>query len=47
MKYNPKEIEAKWQKYWSDNNTFKASNQSNKPKYYGRRKSNRNRLRYK
>lgn len=34
MKYNPKEIEAKWQKYWSDNNTFKASNQSNKPKYY-------------
>jgi len=34
MKYNPKEIEAKWQKYWSANNTFKASNQSNKPKYY-------------
>ncbi len=34
MKYNPKEIEAKWQKYWSDNNTFKASNQSTKPKYY-------------
>lgn len=34
MKYNPKEIEAKWQKYWSANNTFKASNQSTKPKYY-------------
>ena len=34
MKYNPNEIEAKWQKYWSDNNTFKASNQSTKPKYY-------------
>jgi len=34
MKYNPKEIEAKWQKYWSDTNTFKASNQSTKPKYY-------------
>ncbi len=34
MKYNPNEIEAKWQKYWSENNTFKASNQSTKPKYY-------------
>lgn len=34
MKYNPNEIEAKWQKYWSDNNTFKAENQSTKPKYY-------------
>lgn len=34
MKYHPNEIEAKWQKYWSDNNTFKAENQSSKPKYY-------------
>lgn len=34
MKYNPNEIEANWQKYWSDNNTFKAENQSTKPKYY-------------
>ncbi len=24
MKYNPNEIEAKWQKYWSENQTFKA-----------------------
>ncbi len=34
MKYNPNEIEPKWQKYWSDNQTFKASNSSDKPKYY-------------
>ena len=34
MKYNPSEIEAKWQKFWKDNQTFKTSNQSDKPKYY-------------
>ncbi len=34
MTYNFNEIEAKWQKYWSDNQTFKASNTSDKPKYY-------------
>lgn len=34
MEYNPIEIEAKWQKYWSENKTFKAENNSNKPKYY-------------
>jgi len=34
MKYNFNEIEAKWQKYWSDNQTFKAVNLSNKPKFY-------------
>ncbi|MDI6050899.1 class I tRNA ligase family protein [Flavobacterium sp. XS2P24] len=34
MKYNPNEIEAKWQKYWLDNETFKAENNSEKPKYY-------------
>ena len=34
MKYNPNEIEAKWQKYWAENQTFKAENQSTKPKYY-------------
>jgi leucyl-tRNA synthetase len=34
MKYNPNEIEAKWQKHWSDNQTFAASNTSEKPKYY-------------
>jgi leucyl-tRNA synthetase len=34
MKYNPNEIEAKWQKYWADNKTFAASNTSEKPKHY-------------
>ncbi|MBK86017.1 MAG: leucine--tRNA ligase [Flavobacteriaceae bacterium] len=34
MKYNFKEIETKWQKYWVQNNTFKAKNSSTKPKYY-------------
>ncbi|SFN42331.1 leucyl-tRNA synthetase [Bizionia echini] len=34
MQYNFNEIEAKWQKYWSENQTFKAENQSDKPKYY-------------
>ena len=34
MKYNFKEIETKWQKYWVQNNTFKANNSSTKPKYY-------------
>jgi leucyl-tRNA synthetase len=34
MKYNPNEIEAKWQKYWAKNQTFAASNNSEKPKHY-------------
>jgi leucyl-tRNA synthetase len=34
MTYNFTEIEAKWQKYWEDNKTFKAENKSAKPKYY-------------
>lgn len=44
MKYNPNEIDAKWQKYWAENQTFAASNSSDtrgeaelsvaKPKYY-------------
>ena len=34
MKYNPNEIEAKWQKYWAENQTFAAQNNSQKPKYY-------------
>lgn len=34
MQYLHKEIEAKWQKYWADNQTFKAHNHSGKPKYY-------------
>ncbi len=35
MEYNFREIEAKWQKYWADNKTFKAEDASDKPKYYG------------
>lgn len=34
MKYFHNEIEAKWQKYWAKNQTFAASNNSEKPKYY-------------
>ncbi|RTZ10207.1 leucine--tRNA ligase [Flavobacterium sp. GSP27] len=34
MKYNPNEIETKWQQYWLENETFKAENNATKPKYY-------------
>ncbi|KQO30001.1 leucine--tRNA ligase [Flavobacterium sp. Leaf82] len=34
MKYNPNEIEEKWQKYWAENQTFAAQNNSEKPKHY-------------
>lgn len=34
MIYDFNKIEEKWQKYWADNQTFKAENQSEKPKYY-------------
>jgi len=34
MQYNFNEIEAKWQKYWAKNQTFKAENNSNKEKFY-------------
>ncbi|WP_395076012.1 leucine--tRNA ligase [Flavobacterium sp.] len=43
MKYNPNQIEANWQKYWAENQTFAAQNPSSppleglgedKPKYY-------------
>lgn len=33
-RYNFSEIEKKWQKYWDDNETFKAENDFSKPKYY-------------
>ena len=33
--YNPAEIEPKWQKYWDDNQTFAATNDYTKPKFYG------------
>jgi leucyl-tRNA synthetase len=34
MKYNPNEIDARWQKYWADHQTFAAKNNSEKPKHY-------------
>ncbi|REG89648.1 leucine--tRNA ligase [Winogradskyella sediminis] len=34
MTYNFNDIEKKWQDYWAKNETFKASNSSDKPKYY-------------
>ncbi|WP_159946425.1 leucine--tRNA ligase [Polaribacter septentrionalilitoris] len=34
MQYNHQEIEKKWQEFWAKNQTFKASNESDKPKYY-------------
>ena len=34
MVYDFKNIEKKWQAYWAKNQTFKASNHSEKPKFY-------------
>ena len=34
MQYNHKEIEQRWQKFWRDNNTFKAEIQPGKKKFY-------------
>lgn len=34
MKYDHKKIEAKWQKYWLENKTFKSAIDPSKPKYY-------------
>ncbi len=34
MKYHFNDIEKKWQDYWAKNQTFKAENKSDKPKYY-------------
>ncbi len=34
MKYNPQDIELKWQKYWEDNNLFKTEEDTSKKKYY-------------
>ncbi len=32
--YNHRDIEVKWQQFWAQNHTFKATNDSNKPKFY-------------
>ncbi len=34
MDYKPNEIEAKWREYWVKNDTYKVSNESDRPKYY-------------
>ncbi|MBI2257823.1 MAG: leucine--tRNA ligase [Flavobacteriia bacterium] len=34
MEYQFQEIEKKWRKFWSENQTFKAEDFSEKPKYY-------------
>jgi leucyl-tRNA synthetase len=34
MDYQFKDIEKKWQQFWATNQTFKADNQSPKPKYF-------------
>lgn len=34
MEYAFSTIEKKWKKYWQDNNVYRVSNDSNKPKYY-------------
>ena len=33
-RYNFRESEAKWQRYWQENQTFAAREDSSKPKYY-------------
>ncbi len=33
-KYDHKAIDAKWQKFWENNKTYHATNDSDKPKYY-------------
>ncbi|HMR19925.1 MAG TPA: class I tRNA ligase family protein, partial [Sphingobacterium sp.] len=34
MDYNHKNIEKKWQKFWAENQTYKTSESTDKPKYY-------------
>lgn len=34
MEYNFREIESKWRRHWADNKTFRAEENSTKPKYY-------------
>ena len=33
-RYNPSEIEPKWQRIWADDARYRADNESTKPKYY-------------
>ena len=34
MEYNHQEIEAKWKKFWADNQTFRTGTDKTKPKFY-------------
>ncbi len=34
MEYNFRDIEKKWQQWWEENDVYKVSNDSSKPKYY-------------
>ncbi len=34
MEYNFRQVEKKWQAFWEKNNTFKASHETTKPKFY-------------
>src|SRR5438105_1763448 len=34
MEYNFRDIEQRWQQWWKDNNVYKVSNQTDKPKFY-------------
>ena len=34
MEYNFQEIEQRWQRYWSANETYKVNNKSDRPKFY-------------
>ena len=33
-RYNPRDAEPRWQKYWTDNRCFEAKTDTSKPKYY-------------
>lgn len=34
MEYNHQEVEAKWQKFWAEHQTFRTGTDKNKPKFY-------------
>ena len=34
MEYNFRDIEKRWQQWWKENDIYKVSNESSKPKYY-------------
>ena len=33
-RYNPREAEPRWQKYWTENSCFEAKEDASRPKYY-------------